>query len=170
MVVNRHLDLAQASCQYQTDSMARKHAATSKARSAKEAETRQSGTLNAHAQLSHVILNGPSATAGDFFFGIEIPSLRKTVREVGQCKLLQSKLTQATYDAEREKSAGSDDIFMLYTQTEISNDCALSDRSGLVDASCWDSYFGPFAGRAYMALQWSRVKEQTIKPGTPHPL
>jgi hypothetical protein len=44
---------------------------------------------------------------------------------------------------------------MLHTQTEISDDCALPDRSGLVDASCWDSYFGPFAGRAFVALQHS---------------
>jgi hypothetical protein len=64
-------------------------------------------------------------------------------------------LTQATYEAERKKSAGPDDIFMLYTKTEIPNGCALPDRSGLVDASCWDSYFGPFSGRAYMAMQYN---------------
>jgi hypothetical protein len=37
-------------------------------------------------------------------------------------------------------SKDPDDIFMLYTKTEISDDFALPDRSGLVDASCWDSY------------------------------
>ena len=166
VVVNRHLDYARALHQYRTDSMARKRAATGKARSAEQVETQQSGTLNADTQLSHVILNGTSAPAGDFFLSIEIPaqrapngrgSLGKTVREAGQCKLIQEKLTQATYDAERKKSAGPDDIFMLYTQTEteILDDYALPDRSGLVDASCWKSYFGPFTGRAYLASQYS---------------
>jgi hypothetical protein len=164
MVVNRYLDFAEAVHQYRTDSMAKKHPAPRNARSAEEVDTRHSGTLNADAQLSHVILNGPSAAVGDFFLSIEIPdqrapgrkaSLGETVREVGQCKLIRDTLTQAKYNAERKKSAGPDDIFILYTQTGISNDCALPDRSGLVDASCWDSYFGPFSGRAYMALQYS---------------
>jgi hypothetical protein len=165
MVVNRYLDFAQAG----TDSMAKKHPAPRNARSAEEVDTRHSGTLNADAQLSHVILNGPSAAAGDFFLSIEIPeqraqgrkaSLGKTVREVGQCKLVRDTLTQAKYNAERKKSAGPDDIYILYTQTGISNDCALPDRSGLVDASCWDSYFGPFSGRAYMASQYSSSQDQ----------
>jgi hypothetical protein len=157
MVVNRHLDFARAIYQYKTDSMARKDA---------EVDTRHNGTLNADDQLSHVILNAPSAPAGDFFLSIETSAQRSLkrkdsqgniVREVGQCKLIQDKLTQDKYDAEREKSAGPDDIFMLYAK--ISDDFALPDRSGLVDASCWDSYFGPFAGRAYMASRYNRVQE-----------
>jgi hypothetical protein len=168
MVVNRYLNFAKAGRQYKTDSMAKKHPASRNARSAEEVDTRHSGTLNADAQLSHVILNGSSAAAGDFFLSIEIPeqralgrkaSLGKTVREVGQCKLTRNTLTQAKYNAEREKSAGPDDIFILYTSTRNSNDCALPDRSGLVDASCWDSYFGPFSGRAYMASQYSGSKD-----------
>jgi hypothetical protein len=51
------------------------------------------------------------------------------------------------------------DIFTLYTPTETSDDCAPPDRSGLVDASCWDSYFGPFFSRAYMALQYSGLQD-----------
>jgi hypothetical protein len=158
MVVNRHLDFAQAVHQYRTDSIARSHAAT------EEVDTRHSGTLDAGAQLSHVIPNGTGAVAGDFFLNIEMAAQRspkekgsqgKIIREVGQCKLIRKKFTQATYNAERNKSAGPDDIFMLYTKTEISDDCALPDRSGLVDASCWDSYFGPFASRAFLALQYS---------------
>jgi hypothetical protein len=167
VVVSRHPDYAEALHQHRTDSMVRKRDATGKARSAEQVETRHSGISNA----SHVVLNGTSAAAGDFSFSIEMPtqqapngraSLGKTVREVGQCKLFQKKLTQAMYDAERKKSAGPDDIFMLYTptETEISDDSALPDRSGLVDKSCWQSYFGPFSGRAYMASQYS----------SPHPL
>ena len=145
--------------------MANKRAANSRVRSAKKVETKHNRNLDADTQLSYVILNGASAAAGDFFFSIKIPGQRapdgkaspdRTVREVGQCKLIQTKtkLTQDTYNTEREKSAGPDDFFILYTSTEISKDCALPDRSGFVDKSCWDSYFGPFSGRAYMASKY----------------
>jgi len=173
MVVNRHLDFARAAYRYGTDSIAEKAATTHGARSAEEVDTRHSGTLNADDQLSHIILNAASAPAGDFFNSIETSAQRSPkrkgsqgniVREVGQCKLIQKgKLTQDMYDAEREKSAGPDDIFMLYTKTKISDDFALPDRSGLVDASCWDSYFGPFAGRAYMVSRCAVPKDVTKK-------
>jgi hypothetical protein len=172
MVVNRYLKFAQAVHQYRTDLIARKDATTHKARSAEKVDTRHSGTLDAGAQLSHLTLNAPSAPAGDFFFSIKTSAQRSPngkgsqgniVREVGQCKLIQKKkLTQDTYDAEREKSAGPDDIFMLYTDTRMSDDFALPDRSGLVDASCWESYFGPFAGRAYMASRYSDSRRGTV--------
>ena len=161
MMVNRHLDFAVARCQYRTDSMEGENP-NCDSQPTKEVKTLQKVTLNADAQLTHAILDGKSAPAGDFFLGIEIStqrapsgkgSLYKTVREVGQCKLVQKPLSQKTYDAERIKSVGPDDIFILYTQSKISNGCALPDRSGLVDKSCWDSYFGPFSGRAYIALE-----------------
>jgi hypothetical protein len=145
MVVNQHLDFAQAVHRHRTDSMARKDTTTHKARLAEKVDTRHSGTLDASAQLSHVVLNAPSAAAGDFFFNIKTSAQQSSngkgsqgniVREVGQCKFVESKLTQDTYDTEREKSAGPDDIFMLYTKTETSNDLTLPDQSGLVDASC----------------------------------
>jgi hypothetical protein len=88
MVVNRYLEFAE----YGTDSEARKHTNPSRTWSAKEVNTQRSGTLDADAQLSHVIFNGTSAAADDFFFSIEIPgqrilggkaSLGKTVRAVG---------------------------------------------------------------------------------------
>ena len=132
-------------------------------------DTRHNGTLDAGAQLSHVILNALSAPASDFFFSIKTSAQRSPngkdsqgniVREVGQCKFIE-KLTQDMYDAEREKSAGPDDIFMLYTHTEISGDFALPDRSGLVDASCWDSYFGPFSSRACMASRHAVPEDVT---------
>ena len=70
MVVNRYLDFAEAVHQYRTDSVAKKHPAPCNARSAEEVDTRHSETLKADAQLSHVILNGPSAAAGDFSLSI----------------------------------------------------------------------------------------------------
>jgi len=83
------------------------------------------------------------------------------VRDVGLCKLAKEKLEQETYDVERNKSAGPDDFFILYTTTETPDDLALPDRSGLVDESCWMSYFGPFAGRAFIASRYadSQVEE-----------
>ena len=72
--------------------------------------------------------------------------------------MIEKPLTQDLYDAEREKSAGPDDIFMLYTRTKISGDFVLPDRSGLVNKSCWDSYFGLFTGRAYAAWKYSGLK------------
>ena len=154
--------------------MARKHAATGEAWSA-EVDTRLGGTLGADTQLFHVILNGNSTAAGNFFLSIEIPAQWSSNGKRGQdeivCEVGQCKLTRATYNAERNKSARPDDIFTLYTQTEISDDCELPDRSGLLDASCWDSYFDPFSSRAYMALQYSgSEKLRTIKPEMPHPL
>lgn len=146
-IVNRHLSFAEATHQCRTSSC--------KTRSAKEVHTKHDGVLDGSARLSHVILNGTSAPAGDFFLSVEASnwrgSQRKVVHEVGQCKLVQKKLTQATYDTERKKSSGPDDIFILYTQSQTSDDFVLPDRSGLIDASCWDLYFGPFSGRAYMA-------------------
>ena len=55
-------------------------------------------------------------------------------------------------------------FFILYTTTETSRDFALLDRSGLVDKTCWNSYFGPFAGRALIAPQYvgSQVKKTVI--------
>jgi hypothetical protein len=63
-----------------------------------------------------------------------------------------------TYKKERDKSAVPSDFFMLYTTAEVTGDIALPDRSGLVDASSWNAYFGPFAGRAFI-MSRSLVEE-----------
>jgi hypothetical protein len=157
IVVNRHLNYAEAIHQYST-----------KAISTQDVVTKHTGTLNTDNQLFHVILNASSAPAGDFFLSIQTPpspSFRcpqsKIVREVGQCKFINGKLDKKKYNEERNKSAGSDDFFILYTTTETPDDLALPDRSGLVDRSCWMSYFGPFAGRAFIASRYagSQVEE-----------
>jgi len=148
MVVNRHLKYAKAVHQYGT---------ASTATAAEDIVTKYNGTLDASHQLSYVILNAPNAPAGDFFLSIKTLiqcTQAKIVREVGQCKLVQKKLTQGMYDKEREKSIRQGDIFMLYTTTEISDDFKLPVRSGIVDSSCWQSYFGPFAGRAFIASRY----------------
>ena len=63
-----------------------------------------------------------------------------------------------TYKEERDKSAEPTDFFMLYTTTQITDDIALPDRSGVVDASYWEAYFGLFAGRAFI-MSRSQVEE-----------
>jgi hypothetical protein len=149
IVVNRRLYYAEAAHQYSTE-----------ATSAKDVVTKHDGTLNAEYQLYNVILNGQSASAGDFFLSIHTPARQfppshpfhcEIVREVGQCKFInvKEKLKQETYNEERNKSAGPADFFILYTTAETPDDIVLPDRSGLVDRSSWNSYFGPFAGRAF---------------------
>jgi len=147
IVVNRRLRYAEAAHQYST-----------KGTSAKDVVTKHNGTLNAQYQLYHVILNGQSASAGDFFLSVQTPTRQFTpscpfrceiVREVGQSKFVKEKLNQKTYNEERNKSAGPADFFILYTTAETPDNIALPDRSGLVDKSSWNSYFGPFAGRAF---------------------
>jgi hypothetical protein len=159
VVVNRHLNFAEAAKRYETKSTAGEHG---NAWIAEDVKTKNNGTLNANAQLSYVIRNAAGAKAGDLFMSIETTakpfqnrkgSQGDIVREVGQCKLIQGHLTKAMYDHERNKAAGQDDIFVLYTHTK-SHDFKLQDRSGLVDESCWDSYFGPFAGRAFIASRY----------------
>ena len=156
IVVNRQLDYAEAARRYNT-----------KAASAKDVVTNHAGTLDADKQLFKVILNAPSASAGDFFLSIQTPAQpfrhyqSEIVREVGQCKFINGGLNKTTYNEERNKSAGPADFFILYTTAETPDDIALPDRSGLVDRSSWKSYFGPFAGRAYIASRYvgSRVEE-----------
>jgi len=147
VVVNRHLRYTEAAHQYSTQATSAQ-------------DVKHIGTLDADKQLFHVILNAPSAPAGDFFLSIQTQSTSfgrfesKIVREVGQCKFIKAKLSKETYTEERNKSAGPDDFFMLYTTTKAPDDMTLPDRSGLVDESCWMSYFGPFAGRAFIASRY----------------
>jgi hypothetical protein len=159
MVVNRHLKFAEAAKRYKTKSTTREHG---NAWISEDVETKNCGTLNANAQLSYVISNAAGAKAGDFFISIETPAKRfrnrkgsqgDIVREVGRCKVIQDHLTKTMYNHERNKAARQDDIFILYTHTK-SYDFKLPDRSGLVDESCWDSYFGPLAGRAFIAWRY----------------
>jgi hypothetical protein len=146
MIANRHLGVCEAAHQYRTDSRSSVCAATDRTRDAKKVVTRHSGTLDPDAQLRRV-----------FFLSLKLQAPSKTIiHEIGQCKLVKKKLTQATYNEERKNSASPEDIFILYTNSEASNDFPLPNRFGLVDAPCWDSYFGPFAGRAYMTLRSSQ--------------
>jgi hypothetical protein len=153
-VVNRQPDYGEAIHQYSTG-----------ATLDTDVVTKYAGILDTEKLLYVVTLHGQSASAGDHFFNIEAerrPSplwkfLGGIVREVGQSKFVK-KLSMETYKEERNKAAVPTDFFMLYTTAEITGDIALPDRSGLVDASNWKAYFGPFAGRAFI-MSLSLVEE-----------
>ena len=89
-----------------------------------------------------------------------MPPEGKIVREIGQCKLIQNKMSKNGYDHERNKSAGENDIFMLYAPKGVSHDVKLSDRCGIIDDSCWKDYFGPFSSRSYLSLESSSKKSK----------
>jgi hypothetical protein len=165
-IQNRHLKYAKSLHQHATASRTKSSNVVIEARECNDVGPQASSTLTADDQLGYVILNGDSAPAGDFFLNIKLFSghnrkrkrSSQVIREIGQCKLITRQLTQADYNAERKKAASSQDFFMLYTTSDSKSDLVLPDRYGLVDQSCWESYFGPFAGRAYMAAKLTSRK------------
>ncbi|PKK60411.1 hypothetical protein RhiirC2_719135 [Rhizophagus irregularis] len=82
---------------------------------------------------SYCIINGVSAPYGDAFIWLDTT--------------LQN-ANEDDYINERRKSASDNDYFMLYITKECNIN--LPGKSGIVDRNCWNEYFGPFAGRAYI--------------------
>ena len=62
---------------------------------------------------------------------------------------MNTKVTKPMYLQEREKAASVQDFFLAFTTQKKVPTFKLPDKSGIVDRSNWDNYFGPFAGRAY---------------------
>ncbi|KAF9357373.1 hypothetical protein BGX26_003808 [Mortierella sp. AD094] len=83
------------------------------------------------------------APHGDSFLGLDRRPLRT---EVHQCKLVDK--GSMDYLVERKKAASGSDFFILFTSKELN--VQLPSNSGVVDRTNWDSYFGPFAGRAHI--------------------
>ena len=134
------LEAVQASSQYPTASNA-------------TAEVKhEHGTIKM-ADARHMVLNGGSAPAGDAFLGLHIDTPSKVIHEVQQYKLIKEAVTQKMFDAELIKSVNPGvDLFLLFTAKE-SKIQVLPPRSGIVDASNFRDYYGPFAGRAFIALR-----------------
>lgn len=80
----------------------------------------------------------------------------ESIHEVQQYKLVHDVVTPTLFEAERDKSiAPSRDFFLVFTATtssKIQSD-ALPLRSGIIDKTCFDSYYGPFAGRAFLCAE-----------------
>ncbi|KAL1914250.1 uncharacterized protein VTP21DRAFT_9090 [Calcarisporiella thermophila] len=97
----------------------------------------------------HIILNGTSAPYGDSFLGLDTEAECQGLNEVHQYKRYNRATLRTTdYLSERAKAASERDFFLLYTTAQI-EDLELPERSGIVDATNWLDYFGPFAGRAH---------------------
>lgn len=103
-------------------------------------------------EADSIFLNGAGAPAGDAFLGLKGSS--KLKREVHQYKLLQKEVTSDSIAEEREKSAGDDDLFLLFSVQDSkvsSEDLQPFSPCGLVDGRGFKQYYGPFAGRAFYA-------------------
>ncbi|RHZ69343.1 hypothetical protein Glove_284g6 [Diversispora epigaea] len=108
----------------------------------------------------HCIINEVSAPHGDVFLGLDIPG---GANEIHQYKLLNinSTFTQKNYNDERKKSASKDDYFILITTKDNLN-IELPYNSGIVYKQNWNTYFGPFAGRAFIFAVESPLDINTV--------
>mmetsp|Transcript_37980 Transcript_37980/g.49182 ORF Transcript_37980/g.49182 Transcript_37980/m.49182 type:complete len:564 (-) Transcript_37980:62-1753(-) len=99
---------------------------------------------------SEIVLNAPGAAAADSFCCRQI-SNGSIIPELHQYKLQQATLSQRAFISERNKAIPPDtpSIFLLITSSK-SNVVNVPPNCGLVDRTCFEEYFGPFAGRAFM--------------------
>ena len=115
-----------------------------------------------------LVVNGPGAPAADIFSRVHLRDPDASVEdregvwvnETFACRHWQKEtLSQSDYENEREKAAGSEDVFMMFV-TGDSDDVDLESkkkvpahhhhlRNGLVGSKNFSAYFGPFAGRAF---------------------
>lgn len=110
---------------------------------------------------SDCVINGSSASAGDFWRNLEVVGETSAVNEVGQCKLYTDRrnLSSEPFSYERRKSAKATDIFIFYTTAKDCDEIKLPPRSAIVDGDSWKEYFGPFAGRTYRLRSHAARKE-----------
>ncbi|CAI2189803.1 6575_t:CDS:1 [Funneliformis geosporum] len=100
-------------------------------------------------ECKYCIINDASAPYGDAFLGLDVDLKSGKPNEVHQYKRWKvNSLTGQDYQDERNKSALSKDFFILFTTTNCSN-FKLPKNSGIVDASNWDKYFGPYSGKTH---------------------
>lgn len=96
-------------------------------------------------KYKHIVMNACGASAGDSFLCLDT-ELVASVNEVHRYK--STDITQEDYTREREKAAADQDYFLLFTTQDKVPAFDLPYKSGIVAWDNWDSYFGPFAGRA----------------------
>jgi DNA uptake protein ComE-like DNA-binding protein len=100
---------------------------------------------------SELIMNASSAPAADSFCCRRIVN-GPTILESHQYKLQQQVLSQADLITERDKAVPpptTPSLFLLITSSD-SNVSDLPPNCGLVDRSCYEAYFGPYAARAFI--------------------
>jgi len=129
------LDFAKASRQYST-----------KSGEADQIQTER-GTFCV-SSCSHFFINCSNAKAGDGWCGLQCNPPR---REIHQYKLVKDNISKVQFKNERKKAAGDEDIFLLFSIYQ--NKFEMSDlpkNSGIVYLDNFQSYYGPFAGRAFL--------------------
>ncbi|CAJ0847839.1 13451_t:CDS:2 [Entrophospora sp. SA101] len=107
------------------------------------------------AEASHCIINKPNAPYGDCFCPIYIANSQNFCIESHQCKLIKASaaINEQLFMEEYNKAAEpGTDVFIFFTtgKCDISS---LPPRSAIVDSKVWNSYFGPFSGRAFIYSQ-----------------
>jgi DNA polymerase III alpha subunit len=73
---------------------------------------------------------------------------RGYVHEVYQYKHKKVVVDQESYQTEFEKAASKEDFFIFFTTSHASVH-SLPPRCAIVDASCWQRYYGPYWARAF---------------------
>ena len=99
--------------------------------------------------LDKVILNCPESPSGDSMVVLKL-SNGEYCSEAHQCKIFDAPfLTVDAVGRERQKAADSKDFFVLVCSGKLCGSLdELPARTAIVDADCFEQYFGPFAGRA----------------------
>ena len=104
---------------------------------------------------SNIILNAPGASAADSFCCRNV-SIGGSILELHQYKLQKAILNQDDFEAERVKavptttSTTNPALFLLITSSSIREPMVLPPNCGLVDRSCYEDFFGPYAARAFI--------------------
>jgi DNA uptake protein ComE-like DNA-binding protein len=117
----------------------------------------------------HVIINAKGAKAGDVFASLNVVPAG-TVREVLQLKLKEKAKTPVTaveYAAEEKKAVSPDDCFLLITSGRCELPRNASARRGVVDASNYRDYYGPFAGRVFAVVPNINTSPRSVLEGVP---
>ena len=101
----------------------------------------------------HHILSLTGNPSGDSFCRLKVSNENnRVVSFVQSAKNVKTPRNVEQYKAELEKAATADDFFIEYVTCncqKIDESTLPSNRCGIVDASCFERYFGPYSGRAF---------------------
>ncbi|KAL3659205.1 hypothetical protein V7S43_015783 [Phytophthora oleae] len=71
--------------------------------------------------------------------------------KIHKCKAIEGELSLESLKKEKDKVAGPGDIFVFYCSGEVKGDISSLENCAVVDSTCWEEYYGPFAARARFA-------------------
>ncbi|KAJ1563441.1 hypothetical protein HK096_000931 [Nowakowskiella sp. JEL0078] len=144
--VNRHLKIEKSAKRLQTKSTKNPHKEIQCANSKPKSD-----------DCTYYFVNGAGAEAGDGFCCIELID-GSLIHEVHQAKFYtKNDINFEMFKVEKQKAADVNDFFLLYTTTKYTGKPL--EFSGVVDEKVWESYFGPFAGRAFRCLRFPNANE-----------